>query len=37
MNLKEQQYICTLADTGNMTEAAKKLGISQPALSLFVS
>ncbi|NLZ51724.1 MAG: LysR family transcriptional regulator [Thermoanaerobacteraceae bacterium] len=37
MNLKEQQYICTLADTESMTEAAKKLGISQPALSLFVS
>lgn len=37
MNLKEQHYICTLADTGSMTQAANKLGISQPALSLYVS
>lgn len=37
MNLKEQQYICTLADMGNMTKAANQLGISQPALSLYVS
>lgn len=37
MNLKEQHYICTLADTGSMTQAANQLGISQPALSLYVS
>ncbi len=37
MNLKEQEYICTLADAGSMTQAANQLGISQPALSLYVS
>lgn len=37
MNLKEQRYICTLAETGNLTQAAKQLYISQPALSLYVS
>lgn len=37
MNLKEQLYVCTLADTGNLTQAAKQLFISQPALSLYIS
>ena len=37
MNLKEQLYVCTLAETGNLTQAAKQLFISQPALSLYVS
>ena len=32
MNLKEQQYIVTLAGCGSMTQAAKKLNITQPAL-----
>lgn len=36
MELKEQKYVVTLADTGNLTKAAKKLGISQPALSLYI-
>ncbi len=36
MELKEQKYVVTLADTGNLTRAAKKLGISQPALSLYI-
>lgn len=36
MELKEQRYVVTLADTGNLTRAAKKLGISQPALSLYI-
>lgn len=37
MNLKEQMYVCTLAETGNLTQAAKQLFISQPALSLYIS
>lgn len=36
MDLKEQRYVVTLADTGNLTKAANKLGISQPALSLYI-
>ncbi|MEG3042839.1 MAG: LysR family transcriptional regulator [Clostridium sp.] len=37
MNLKEQLYVCTLAEQGNMSKAAKKLFISQPALSLYIN
>lgn len=37
MNLKEQLYVCTLADIGNMSKAAEKLYISQPALSLYIN
>lgn len=37
MNLKEQTYVCTLAETGSLTQAAKLLFISQPALSLYIS
>ena len=37
MNLKEQEYICTLAQCGSITEAAKQLYISQPALSAYIS
>lgn len=37
MNLKEQLYVCTLAETGSLTRAARQLFISQPALSLSVS
>ncbi len=36
LNLKEQQYVCTLAETGNLTRAAERLFISQPALSLYI-
>lgn len=36
MNLKEQSYVCTLAKTGSLTQAAKLLFISQPALSLAI-
>lgn len=36
MNIKEMQYIITLADTCSITQAAKKLYISQPALSNFL-
>lgn len=37
MNLKEQRYICTLAETGRLSLAAQQLYISQPALSLYIS
>ncbi|WP_052447306.1 LysR family transcriptional regulator [Clostridium polynesiense] len=37
MNLKEQLYVCTLAEEGSMSKAAKKLFISQPALSLYIN
>ena len=37
MNLKEQQYIVTLANCGNMTQAAKQLGVTQPALSSYLA
>lgn len=37
MNLKEQLYVCTLAETGNMSKAAEKLYISQPGLSLYIN
>lgn len=31
MNLKEQLYIVTLADCGSVTQAARQLGVTQPA------
>ena len=37
MNLKEQLYVCTLAETKNMSKAAEKLYISQPALSMYIN
>lgn len=37
MNLKEQHYIVTIANCGNITLAAKKLGITQPALSSYLA
>lgn len=37
MNMKEQQYVCTLAKYGNITKAAASLYISQPALSIFIN
>lgn len=37
MNLKEQQYVCTLARFQNLTKAAKALYISQPALSIYIN
>lgn len=37
MDLKEQKYVCTLADCKNLTKAAEKLYISQPALSMYIS
>lgn len=37
MDLREQRYVCTLAEYGNLTRAAEKLYISQPALSLYIA
>lgn len=37
MNLKEQQYVCVLAECGTITKAAKELYISQPALSIYIN
>ena len=36
MELKEQRYVCTLAEYGNLTRAADRLYISQPALSIYI-
>ena len=36
MNLREQEYICTIAKYRSITKAAKELNITQSALSLFV-
>ncbi|MCR5557753.1 MAG: LysR family transcriptional regulator [Butyrivibrio sp.] len=33
MTLKQLQYVVTVADTGNITEAAKRLFIAQPSLT----
>lgn len=37
MDTRFLQYILTLAETGNMTQAAKKLYVSQPTLSQFLA
>jgi len=36
MNLQQLGYFKQLADTGNFTRAAKKIGIAQPALSIAI-
>lgn len=36
LDMKTQLYVCTLAETGNFQEAAKKLYISQPNLSMYI-
>ena len=36
MNLQQLEYFKQLADTGNFTRAAKKIGIAQPALSIAI-
>ena len=33
MNLKQAQYVKTIAECGSITAAAKKLFVSQPSLS----
>ena len=37
MDLKEQKYVCTLAECGTLVQAAEKLFITQPALSLYIT
>lgn len=37
MNLKEQSYVCVLAECGNITKASERLYISQPALSIYIN
>jgi len=37
MNLKQAHYIRTIAQEGSITAAAKKLYISQPSLSRYIS
>ena len=37
MDLREQKYVCALAECGNLTRAAEKLYISQPALSIYIT
>ena len=37
MDLREQKYVCTLAELGNLTRAAERLYISQPALSIYIT
>lgn len=37
MDLREQKYVCALAECGNLTRAAEKLFISQPALSIYIT
>ncbi|MEA4934306.1 MAG: LysR family transcriptional regulator [Lawsonibacter sp.] len=37
MNLKEQLYICTLAQCQSISKASEKLFISQPALSMYLN
>jgi DNA-binding transcriptional LysR family regulator len=37
MDIRQMQYLITLADTGSYTQAARELNISQPSLSTFVT
>lgn len=37
MNLKEQNYVCTLARCQSFSKASEELFISQPALSIYIS
>ena len=37
MDLREQKYVCTLAEYQNLTRAAEKLYISPPALSIYIN
>lgn len=36
MTLKQLRYVVTVAETGNITEAAKKLFIAQPSLTFAI-
>jgi len=37
MKLKEQYYVCVLAEYGSLTKAAEKLYLTQPALSNYIN
>ena len=37
MDMREQEYVIAISECGSITGAAKKLGISQPALSMFIA
>ena len=37
MNIREFEYIVAIEDEGNISKAARKLGISQPSLSSFLN
>ena len=37
MDFRDLQYVIAVADCGSITEAAKKLYISQPSLSYIIS
>ena len=37
MNLKEQSYVLAIEKYRNITKAAQELGISQPALTIFLN
>lgn len=37
MDIKEYMYVATIVEAGGMSAAAKKLHMSQPALSIFIS
>ena len=36
MNLKRLEYFCQLAQLGNFTRTAEKIGIAQPALTIAI-
>lgn len=36
MTLKEQLYVCTVAETGSTTAAARKLNLTQPSLTQYI-
>ena len=37
MNTRQLSYILSIAETGSLSAAAKELGVSQPALSKYLS
>ena len=37
MNTRQLTYVLSIAETGNLSAAAKELGVSQPALSKYLA
>ena len=37
MRLKDEKYVCALANYGTIREASEKLYISAPALSMYIN